>query len=574
MPAVTNLMTQGAVRRDRLAAGGLVVGAFLAAIAAHSPLLYDHFSQLWTKPHYQFFPLAIVGAACLAARASREDLNRPPSAAVFAWLAAAAWFLLAMAAACHSPWLGMVAALAAVMAFAYSLGGGGLVWRGLPALALLSMLVPPPFGQDELLVQSLRNWTVRGSGQCLDLVGILHTRSGNVIELRDSRLLVAEACGGIQSLFAAWAAMLFLALWRRLPLIHTALLLAIATCWVLLANIARIVGVAALADHGIDALAGWRHEAIGMAVFGVAILLTLSANRILQGLFATPPSALGMDDDERPIEAQPIAVAAMPSPTSPTNKIRAVWACLLVGYMAITATHLIAATSDTSAQQVTSSQDLAHLFEESTLRSVWGGWRRLAYSNAPSRVTPRESFTRAWDYGDGIMIARVMVDYPFETWHDLPVCYRAIGWEIDPRQATADDKSLTIVERHLTRGDDRRGLLLFALLDPTGQLAPRPSDSWLAIIGDRLRYALARWSDTAPPTSPYEGAGGLIQVQVFTESYLPIGSGQEQSCRELLAWAIEEVRAALAQDSVERSSQSTSRQPLPPVPAMTTERAR
>src|SRR5262249_500468 len=44
---------------------GLVVAFAVFAIAAHAPLLFSHFHQLWLKPHYQMFPLVLIGAFAL-----------------------------------------------------------------------------------------------------------------------------------------------------------------------------------------------------------------------------------------------------------------------------------------------------------------------------------------------------------------------------------------------------------------------------------------------------------------------------------------------------------------------------
>ena len=35
-------------------------------VAAHLPLLLLHAENLWDKPHYQFFPIVLVGAGFLA----------------------------------------------------------------------------------------------------------------------------------------------------------------------------------------------------------------------------------------------------------------------------------------------------------------------------------------------------------------------------------------------------------------------------------------------------------------------------------------------------------------------------
>src|SRR5258708_1662125 len=43
----------------------LALGIALAIFAAHVPLLFVHFQQLWLKPHYQLFPIVLAGAFVL-----------------------------------------------------------------------------------------------------------------------------------------------------------------------------------------------------------------------------------------------------------------------------------------------------------------------------------------------------------------------------------------------------------------------------------------------------------------------------------------------------------------------------
>src|SRR5262245_59893967 len=43
-----------------------------ALILAHLPLLVVFAWQSWLRPHYQFFPLAVLGAAILLVRAARR----------------------------------------------------------------------------------------------------------------------------------------------------------------------------------------------------------------------------------------------------------------------------------------------------------------------------------------------------------------------------------------------------------------------------------------------------------------------------------------------------------------------
>jgi exosortase len=53
------------VGASRNSASRLALGVALVIFAAHVPLLFVHFQQLWLKPHYQLFPLVLAGAFVL-----------------------------------------------------------------------------------------------------------------------------------------------------------------------------------------------------------------------------------------------------------------------------------------------------------------------------------------------------------------------------------------------------------------------------------------------------------------------------------------------------------------------------
>src|SRR5689334_6341444 len=90
--------------------------AFPAAVgciaAAHLPLLTAYYGKLWGLPHYQFFPLAWVGAFLLWRRQQSETYVSTPTRS---WLPsvvlALGMSLLTAAVVVDSPWLANLAAL-------------------------------------------------------------------------------------------------------------------------------------------------------------------------------------------------------------------------------------------------------------------------------------------------------------------------------------------------------------------------------------------------------------------------------------------------------------------------------
>src|SRR2546426_11709791 len=98
-----------------------VRNALLFALG-YAPLLVAFFVNLWGRPHYQFSPLALGGAAFLAWTRLKE-VPRPfqPGRFLLAGALLALSFLcLAVATFLWSPWLGSLAALLGLVA---------VIWR-------------------------------------------------------------------------------------------------------------------------------------------------------------------------------------------------------------------------------------------------------------------------------------------------------------------------------------------------------------------------------------------------------------------------------------------------------------
>ena len=96
--------------------------------AAELPLLAAHVRQIWLRPHYQFAPLLLVGAAFLAWRRLREPApSLRTSQCGGAALAVLSWVLLAAGVVLNSSWLGAVSFLILLAAVLVGLGGWGLL---------------------------------------------------------------------------------------------------------------------------------------------------------------------------------------------------------------------------------------------------------------------------------------------------------------------------------------------------------------------------------------------------------------------------------------------------------------
>src|ERR1051326_3534328 len=253
----------------------------------YTPLLIVFFINLWARPHYQFFPLAL-GGALLLAWARSSDVQRPLESGrrrVWGTLLMLSFFLLAAAAVLWSPWLGSLAAIIGLAGLIWAAGGRQFFKAMLPALVLAVAIIPPPLSLDTRFGEELRLRAVNWSSQMLDLLGVTHSRSGNIIELPNQQLLVEEACSGINSVLVTMACCLFYMLWRRRSLIHIVGCLLATVSFVLLGNVVRItLGAWLKFSHGIEILSGWPHQVVGIILFVSYLLLILSLDKWLEFL--------------------------------------------------------------------------------------------------------------------------------------------------------------------------------------------------------------------------------------------------------------------------------------------------
>src|SRR5205809_6878672 len=107
------------MRRSGLAKGSaLTLAQAILFVAGFVPLLWVFFVNLWERPHYQFFPLALAGAGFLGwsrlQEAKAQTFERGGAAGSV--LVALSFLILAGATVFWSPWLGSLAGVIGLVA--------------------------------------------------------------------------------------------------------------------------------------------------------------------------------------------------------------------------------------------------------------------------------------------------------------------------------------------------------------------------------------------------------------------------------------------------------------------------
>jgi exosortase len=190
------------------------------------------------------------------------------------WLMASACLAFLIGKLGAEFFLTRVSFIAVLAALVWTFHGLGSLRRLAFPLLLLLSVVPLPVILYNSLAAPLQLLASGTATQVIRWLGISVYRDGNIIQLAQTSLGVAEACSGLRSLASLSVAALLLGHLEcsRLRTRVAVLLLAIPIA--ILANVFRVAGTAILAEHDPDLAMGFYHAATGWLVFvgGFAVL--------------------------------------------------------------------------------------------------------------------------------------------------------------------------------------------------------------------------------------------------------------------------------------------------------------
>lgn len=521
---------------------GACYGAVI--LLAFGPLLQEHAANLWLRPHYQFFPLALVGAALLAWSYGRSKLTTltPGNSGVTLAGFTVVWALLAVGEVFFSPMLAAVAFMLLLAVVIYAAGGASLMRTLLPAWAFLWITVPPPFGLDRQVVLGLQTLTSNLSSDVLDTLGVLHLLDGNVVQISGRRLLVEEACSGVSSLVAILASALFLILWLRRPWPRALLLIASAIGWVLVSNCVRVVSIAYVYDRwDLDLSIGIKHELLGLGCFVLAVLLIWSTDRLF--LFLVPSAARPM-----PAAAPHSTQALRLGMLQPLARVASLPMAVAFGLLFLLHASVYGLTTQGPGELLAGLDRLGR----DTLPEELAGWKRDGFTEEKREMgSAYGEHSKMWVYKRGQRTASVAIDYPFAKFHVLDECYLNQGWTLDRHTEqhgeAAEHAPPFFVELRLHKAALRNGYLLYCQYSQGGVCLEHEAG---AVRGTLRRFedAAARWRQrvgSRPATETPVASGPVYQFQVFVDGNRPLTADEVQQVRQLFFRATEGLRKEL-----------------------------
>lgn len=529
-----------------------VLGVALALV--YLPHLIAYSTNLMQREHYQFFPLAWLGSVTLV-WIRRDDLNDRGDVAV----PAAGWagvglasLMLAAAGILNSSWLAMVSVLPMALGMAWLVGNWSAIRVIGPALLLFATTIRLPGLLDAVLIRELRALAVGISSRVLDAIGIIHVPSGNILRVPGGDLLVDEACSGVNSLVSIVAVVLFLGLLLRRRPIPLAVLLAWSAGIVVLANVARVsIVTIAFARWQIDLLHGWKHEALGVALYAVSLGLVMSLDQfvlLLKSIIPRRSPRYPQDPTDRRVPGR----SQSSSSDVDSSHLRA--AGPRPRHLAICATALAAIALISPIRWAfgarvseTDMTEVAHLVKrakgvlsEQSMPAELAGWRRISFKTEERKSDDAfGQYSACWQYRLGSRTALVSVDYPFwGGWHELTVCYGSIDWTLQQRLVqrgaidAGTEPSAAYVAATMSHRNGEHASLRFGLVDDQGRWIEPPSGEGLGLTGREMA-----WGSIL--TRP------CYQFQVLGTGFRPHGDEEQQQYTRLFLAASREFKRQL-----------------------------
>jgi exosortase len=203
----------------------------------------------------------------------------------------AGWLLVSivaylMASMIGIVWLQWAATYSALVAVGYAYVGAETLKRLWFPLFYLLFLIPPPYGIMLALTRALKLWISDAAVALMTLLGFQVASSGTTLYIDQYELLVAAACSGMNSIISLLAIGLFyIYLRHRSDWRYAALLAVLVIPIAIAANLIRVIMLLLITKYlGNEVAQGMLHEAAGLSMFMVALILLIAIDAGLEPL--------------------------------------------------------------------------------------------------------------------------------------------------------------------------------------------------------------------------------------------------------------------------------------------------
>lgn len=259
--------------------------ALLGLVALFVPTYVDLARTLWASEDQAHGPIILAVALFFFWRKHREIKELPPVSASAGWPLFVCGLLLYILGRSQDILLFEVGAQIPVVA------GLLLILRGWAAIRILwfpllflIFMVPLPGAVVDTLTLPMKMGVSWATEQVLYSLNYPISRSGVVLQIGQYKLLVADACAGLHTLFTLEAmGLLYLHVMRYESVARNALLAIFIVPISFSANTIRVIALTLITYHFGDAAGqGFLHGFAGMVLFITALLIIMGVDSLLQ----------------------------------------------------------------------------------------------------------------------------------------------------------------------------------------------------------------------------------------------------------------------------------------------------
>jgi len=237
-------------------------------IALYGDVVVDWMAFWWSNETYSHGFLAAAIAFYVAWRQRTATLALPASPSAKGLILTSASMLMFIVGKLGAEFFTMrMSLILLVCGLTWTFWGFQRLRRLAFPLLLLASVVPPPIILYNKLAAPLQLLASGIGTQVAQALGASIFRDGNVIQLPNTTLGVAEACSGLRSLASLTVGALLLGYVEQLRTLTRVLVLLLAIPIAVLFNVLRVAGTALLAEQHPDLAMGFYHSLTGWLVF-------------------------------------------------------------------------------------------------------------------------------------------------------------------------------------------------------------------------------------------------------------------------------------------------------------------
>lgn len=257
-------------------------------LSLYLPSFYDLLTGLWREDRHAHGPIVLAVSIWLFYFHGGRILRAfPPQPAVAGWPIFLLGLLMYLIGRSQSFYLFEIGSLIPVLlGVVLMIWGKSVASRLWFAFFFLIFAVPLPASLVDFITQPMKIVVSYAAEHLLAWMHYPVARDGVIIAIGPYRLLVADACAGLNSLFTLEAlGLLYLNLMRHESVFRNTLLALLIVPISFASNVTRVVLLALITYHwGDGAGQGFLHQFSGILLFTTALMLTIGADAAIRAI--------------------------------------------------------------------------------------------------------------------------------------------------------------------------------------------------------------------------------------------------------------------------------------------------